>query len=409
MFNRKSILIALGFALLNVSMMGAQNNSEIDSTGLPGDHFSLQGALELFKTAKSPEQFEELLNKEKNYVNNLDLNGDGEVDYVRVEDKYEGDVHALVLQVPVNKKEAQDIAVIEIELTGNETAVLQIVGDADIYGEEVIVEPFEDETDDSKGGPFYDIGLDRLVINVYFWPSVRFVYRPAYVAWVSPFHWLYYPRWWKPWRPHPWSWHYSRRVHYHRHYHVVTTHRVVNAHRVYTPRRTSSKVVSTRYSASVSSYRVTKAATGKSQAVKRTTVQGPNGGKVTATKKTTAAGAKGAGGAKVGTSKTTTTVAAQGPKGGKAVGKKTTTKTKAQGPKGRKVATSKTTEQGVVKGSRGNMAAGKKTTSQKAVKGKNGNKASVKKTTSKKAGKTKNGNKVATKKTTKTTKVKRKK
>ena len=31
-----------------------------DSTGLPGDNFSLQGALEMFKKASSPEEFEKL-------------------------------------------------------------------------------------------------------------------------------------------------------------------------------------------------------------------------------------------------------------------------------------------------------------------------------------------------------------
>ena len=39
---------------------------EIDSTGLPGDHFSLDGALELFKNAESPEAFEKALNTENN-------------------------------------------------------------------------------------------------------------------------------------------------------------------------------------------------------------------------------------------------------------------------------------------------------------------------------------------------------
>ncbi len=66
---------------------------------------------------------------------------DGETDYVRVIDKMDKDVHALVLQVPVSETENQDIAVIEMEKTGDTTAILQIIGDEDIYGEEMIVEP----------------------------------------------------------------------------------------------------------------------------------------------------------------------------------------------------------------------------------------------------------------------------
>ena len=409
MFYRKSFLTIIGLSLFACLNLNAQVENSADSTGLPGDHFSLQGALELLKTAKSPEHFEELLNKEKNYVNNLDLNEDGEVDYVRVEDHHDGDVHALVLQVPVSKKEAQDIAVIEIEKTGKENAMLQIIGDEDIYGEQIIVEPFEEATDNGQGGPYYEMGMDRLVINVYFWPSVRFVYRPSYVAWVSPFYWMYYPRWWKPWRPHPWSWHYNRRVHYHRHHHVVHTHRVVRAHKVYTPRRTSSKVVTTRYSASVNNYRVQKASAGKSQSIKKATIQGPNGGKVTATTKSTAVGVQGASGAKAGAKKTKTTVSAQGPNGGKAVGQKTSTKVAAKGAQGKKVKASKTTKKGALKGAQGQKAAAKKTTTTKAVKGRNANKAAVKKSNTKAVGKTKGGTKVAGKKSTTKVKVKKKK
>lgn len=36
----------------------AQGEMEADSTGLPGDNFSLEGAIELFKQASSPEEFE---------------------------------------------------------------------------------------------------------------------------------------------------------------------------------------------------------------------------------------------------------------------------------------------------------------------------------------------------------------
>ena len=47
-----------------------------DSTGLPGDHFSLEGALSLLKKSASLEDFEKKLNQEGGSVNNLDLNKD---------------------------------------------------------------------------------------------------------------------------------------------------------------------------------------------------------------------------------------------------------------------------------------------------------------------------------------------
>jgi hypothetical protein len=238
----KKILSTLFCAALLLTI----NAQEQDSLGLPGDHFSLQGTLELFKKSSSLEDFEEKLNKEDNYVNNLDLNEDGETDYIRVEDHMEGDVHAIVLQVPVNEKESQDIAVIEIEKTGNESAILQIIGDEELYGENYIVEPFEEDANSDGRGPNADYKVARVVVNVWFWSPIRYVYAPGYRVYVSPWRWAVYPRWWKPWRPHPWRWHYNKRMHYHVHYRPVSVHRVRRAHVVYTPKRKTSVTVRTR-------------------------------------------------------------------------------------------------------------------------------------------------------------------
>lgn len=277
------------FILLSVSIFitahTSAQQSGVDSTGLPGDNFSLQGALEMFQKAASPEDFEKLINEESNNVNNLDLNGDGETDYVKVIDKMENDVHAMVLQVPVSETENQDIAVIEIEKTGNEKAALQIIGDEDIYGEEVIVEPdgggddgaylgFYNGSKMSGPGAVFTQNANGIIVNVWFWPSVRFIYAPAYRPWISPWKWHFYPPLWKPWRPFVWHvWH-PRVVVHHRPFVVVHTHRVVRAHAVYKPLRVSSVSVRTRHAVAVNNYKVTRT---------RTTVVGPRGGHHTKT------------------------------------------------------------------------------------------------------------------------------
>ncbi|MBC7777471.1 MAG: hypothetical protein H7246_18710, partial [Phycisphaerae bacterium] len=134
MKTRRFLPLLGAFALMLFSYpLFAQSNMESDSTGLPGDNFSLEAAIELFKKSNSPEDFEKRLNSENNDVNNLDLNEDGDIDYIRVVDNTEGDVHALVLQVAVSEKESQDVAVIEIEKQGNENAILQIIGDEELY------------------------------------------------------------------------------------------------------------------------------------------------------------------------------------------------------------------------------------------------------------------------------------
>lgn len=289
------LLVFLGAGII----ANAQDQSGVDSTGLPGDNFSLQGALELFKNAASIEDFEKALNTESNHVNNLDLDGDGDIDYIRVVDNRGTDVHAFVLQVAVAENENQDIAVIELEKTSNESAQVQIVGDEDIYGEQVIVEPDSGDENALLGnysggttaGPAASLaGQTGIVINVWLWPSVRFVYGPLYRPWVSPWRWRHYPGWWKPWHPFAWHvWHPFHHV-YHRSFVVVRTHRVMRAHAVYTPFRSSSVVVRNRHSASVGHYRVTHSRTtvtgprGHQTTVRKTTVTGPRGNKATKVK-----------------------------------------------------------------------------------------------------------------------------
>ena len=97
----------------------------------------------LFKKSNSLEEFEKLINEENNNVNNLDLNDDGEIDYILVDDIQEGDTHAIVLSTYLNETEKQDIAVIEIEKTGPENAVLQIEGDPFLYAENNFIEASE--------------------------------------------------------------------------------------------------------------------------------------------------------------------------------------------------------------------------------------------------------------------------
>ena len=270
------------FILTLLAVFFAANTAtaqDAESTGLPGDNFSLEGALELFKKADSPEAFEKLLNSEDNHVNNLDLNDDNEIDYVRVVDNMDGDVHAIVLQVTVSEDESQDIAVIEIEKTGKDEAILQILGDEDVFGDETIVEPFEAEaSENGKNGP--NITVERIVVNVWGWPSVRFVYAPGYRTWASPYRWRHYPVWFSPRRPHPFHvWH-PFAVGYRPHYHVVTTHRVTRAHAVYAPRRVGSKTVNTRTT-------VVKTQKGTVKKSTTTTTRKGPGGHVKSQKKTT--------------------------------------------------------------------------------------------------------------------------
>ena len=276
--------IIVGVALA-VAPVCAQEGGAKDSTGLPGDNFSLQGALEMFQKSSSPEEFEKLLNEQENHVNNLDLNGDGDVDYIRVVGSSKGDVHTFVLQVPVSESESQDIAVVELEKNGADNAIVQIVGDADIFGEQTILEPKgegddegeeEVEGDGSGHGPYVHAApaallMPRIVVNVWPWPIVRFVYAPGYRVWVSPWRWRAYPGWWRPWRPLAWRVFHPFRFRPHAGFIAVRHHRVVRAHGLYAPGRVTSVTVTRRHAGAVNHYRVTRTKTVRTKdGVKRT-------------------------------------------------------------------------------------------------------------------------------------------
>lgn len=182
----KSILI------LAASLLGSTGFAvEADSTGLEGDNLDLQAVMEVFKNSESPEDFEQKLNTESTNVNNLDLNGDGEVDYIRVVDSGDSTSHVLTLQVPVNESESQDVATIELEETSEDVVQIQIVGDEELYGENYILLPGS-------------AGNSPVIVNVIFWRPVRFMWGPRYTLWVSPWRYRAYPGWYRPWRRRPW-------------------------------------------------------------------------------------------------------------------------------------------------------------------------------------------------------------
>jgi hypothetical protein len=229
-----------------IASFGQASQAEV-----PGDNFSLEGALELFKKSSTPEQFEKMLNSPESKVNNLDLNGDGYIDYVRVIDLHEGDVHTFVIQAVVADNEFQDIAVIALEKLANGKAVLQITGDEDIYGVTTIIEPTQEVR------TYAGTTTAHAVVNVWAWPSVQYIYGPYYAGWVSPWRWSYRPFWWRPWRPIAYYDYYPIWRHYYPYYTVCHSPRIVYAHRIYHPHRRTSVIVYHRHSAQIDRYRST--------------------------------------------------------------------------------------------------------------------------------------------------------
>ena len=240
--------------LLGVATVHAQEREQV-----PGDNFSLEGALELFKKSASPEEFERLLNLPESEVNNLDLNGDGDIDYIRVIDRQEANIHTFTMQAVISRNEFQDIAVISLEKLADGRAILQITGDPDVYGMETIIEPTT-EVRVNAGTT-----TARTYINVWDWPCVQYVYSPFYNPWVSPWYWDYRPFWWRPWRPVAYVMYYPRWIGYRSYYSYCDVPRIRYASRIYYPHRATSIVVYNRHRDQISTYRSTRTVDGETR------------------------------------------------------------------------------------------------------------------------------------------------
>ena len=102
----------------------------------------LKAVATLFGTVKNVEEFETLLNNPDSAFTNLDLNGDGSVDYLRVVETNNDNKHLVVIQAVLAKDVFQDVASIYVEkdeATGQVST--QVIGDEYVYGENYIIEP----------------------------------------------------------------------------------------------------------------------------------------------------------------------------------------------------------------------------------------------------------------------------
>lgn len=144
-----------------------------------GDNLDLQALGELVKTSNSAEDMEAKLNASGS-INNLDLDGDGNVDYIKVTEYGDGNNRGFSFTVDLANGEKQEIATIDIE-KGASNANLNIQGNQQIYG----------------GNAYYQstYSLSDLMIMHYLFSY----HRPYY----SPYHYGYYPRGYHSYRSSP--------------------------------------------------------------------------------------------------------------------------------------------------------------------------------------------------------------
>ena len=171
-------LLAIGSSLiLSISSYADETVTVTATSSDISENLDLKTVATLFGQAKDLEQFEQLLNNPDSAFSNLDLNGDGEVDYLRVIETADNDRHLVVVQAVLAKDIYQDVASIFVEKDEKTQSVtVQVIGDEYIYGVNYIIEP---------------VYIHRPLIYDWFWGT-------AWVCWHSPYYWGYYPHWWRP-------------------------------------------------------------------------------------------------------------------------------------------------------------------------------------------------------------------
>ena len=172
------LLLAIGSGLmLSISSYADETVTVTATSSDISENLDLKTVATLFGQAKDLEQFEQLLNNPDSAFSNLDLNGDGEVDYLRVIETADSNRHLVVIQAVLAQDIYQDVASIFVEKDeATQSVTIQLIGDEYIYGTNYIIEP---------------VYIHRPLIYDWFWGT-------SWVCWHSPYYWGYYPHWWRP-------------------------------------------------------------------------------------------------------------------------------------------------------------------------------------------------------------------
>ncbi|OXB03194.1 hypothetical protein [Flavobacterium pectinovorum] len=207
-------IIAIGFGSCKAQSQTTvyAKNSDIS------DNLDLRAVASMFGDSDNLQDFERRLNDPKYQISNLDLNGDDQVDYLRVIESVEDRTHVVIIQAVLDRDVYQDIATIDIERDNSNKVVVQVVGNSYLYGDNYIYEPV------------YSVAP---VIYTSFWVTN---YRPYYSTW----GWNVYPTYYSAWRPYP-IYRYRNNVNVcinvNNHYNYVNTRRSYRAPVIYQTRR----------------------------------------------------------------------------------------------------------------------------------------------------------------------------
>ena len=186
-----SLLLGV-FLLINTQCVARRIYSVQPKGDDISNNLDLEAVASIFGAASNLEDFERKLNDPDYQISNLDLNNDGAVDFLRVIESNESNVHLIVIQAVLDRDVFQDIATIVVEKTNYRNANVQIIGDPYLYGPNYVIEPYFNHPP---------------TLFSFFWGN-------SYYRWSSPYYWGYYPNYYRGRTPYSMN-RYRSRIHSH--------------------------------------------------------------------------------------------------------------------------------------------------------------------------------------------------
>ena len=157
-----------------------QSNTVVSpSTPMIGDNLDLQALGELVRRSGNVEQIENEINSNGS-INNLDLDGDGQVDYIRVQEILGGNKRGFEFIVDLPNGSSETVATINFE-EGGDMGHMSIQGNPTYYGDH---------------GYYHSTHALRDIMLMHYLFSAHTVYH-------SPYHYGYYPRTYRSYRSVP--------------------------------------------------------------------------------------------------------------------------------------------------------------------------------------------------------------
>jgi hypothetical protein len=188
----KKLLIPVLALLIVIALPGCGSHNDPGNTNVTinansdlSKGLDLVALGEMLKKSKDAKTLEEELNKDGS-INNVDLDGDGKVDYLKVTEYGEGSERGLSITDEVKKGEVQEIATVQITKTNDHEAEVNVQGNQDIYGPQA---------------NYHSTFTDFLILSYLFTP------HPYYY---SPWGFGYYPGWYRPMVVVPYGAYHSR-------------------------------------------------------------------------------------------------------------------------------------------------------------------------------------------------------